>query len=183
MPSRSLLEHVLDGRLVLRPAGAIAEILISQFPSLHRVEEPISETAYLLVRRDMQEQLDQAHSRVRKRIIVRIAVVFDLVNPAPSGRRLRNEGREIGLMKPSDNEAERSISARCRGAARYSKDVERWRNVIASVPPPPSNDNTNGTLPVRPLREGAANFSIYQPPKPIPKFTTGAPYPKPPYPP
>src|SRR4026209_2011595 len=60
MPSRSLLEHVRDGRLVLRPAGAIAEILISQFPSLHRVEEPISETAYLLVRRDMQEQLDQA---------------------------------------------------------------------------------------------------------------------------
>jgi len=53
------------------------------------------------------------------------------------------------------------------------------------LPEPASNANTNGMLPVRPLRgeEGAVNFSVYQPPpqppKPIPKFTTGAPYPKP----
>src|ERR1700726_3224706 len=45
---RGFLHHVLDCRLVVRPAGVIAEILIGQFPALHWIGEPIAEAAYLL---------------------------------------------------------------------------------------------------------------------------------------
>src|SRR5262249_32597086 len=64
MRCRSVCQHVLDGRLIVRPAGVIAEIVISQFPAFQRVEQPIPEAAYLLAGRHMEEQLDQAHSRV-----------------------------------------------------------------------------------------------------------------------
>jgi hypothetical protein len=50
---RGFLHHVLDCRLVVRPAGVIAEILIGQFPALHRIDEPVAEAAYLLVGRDV----------------------------------------------------------------------------------------------------------------------------------
>ena len=47
---RGFIHHVLDRRFILRPAGAIAEVLVGQFPALDRVDEPIAEAPQLFRR-------------------------------------------------------------------------------------------------------------------------------------
>src|SRR6516162_7960378 len=47
-PGRGLLQHVLDGALVVRPVRAVAKILVGQLPALERVAQAVLEPAHLL---------------------------------------------------------------------------------------------------------------------------------------
>ena len=64
MLGRGLLHHVLDRRHVVRPARAVAEVLVGELPALHRIGEPRTEALELFVGGDVEEDLDQPHARV-----------------------------------------------------------------------------------------------------------------------
>ena len=81
---RGLLHHVLDRGLIIRPAGAIAEVLIGELPPLQGIGQAGAEAPHLLVRRDVQEQLDEADAGIDQHVLE----LVDLpIGAAPLPRR------------------------------------------------------------------------------------------------